>query len=204
MTSRIVSGVTKLSKQKLIPAMVVATLGSYCSVRLSGNGKQINRLRFYGPVPNRGDACQVNYQTGAPYVQTQSVPAKETPAPIIFPPDPPIQSKGTIKKTYTWPIGSPAIAGIPGVKLPENCVVVKISAYVTGGTSATFNIEHGFGVGPGGDDLMSEDLVALTTDTVITDFPSPELSENEWLWVDISGVEGFPTWLTICLWVYLL
>jgi hypothetical protein len=69
---RLSSSVAKFSKQKLIPAIVIDVLGPVCSVRLSGSGKQINRLRYVGPVPTLGQGVQVNYQTGTPYVQTQS------------------------------------------------------------------------------------------------------------------------------------
>ena len=68
--SNLVSELTKLTKQKTIPAIVVDIGGSFCSVKLSDRGKILHGLRFMGNAPSMGDKVFVNYQSGAPVVYT--------------------------------------------------------------------------------------------------------------------------------------
>jgi hypothetical protein len=206
MTNRITSKVTQLSKQKLVPAVIVDVLGVYCSVRLGGIGKQLNGLNYYGPVPERGQICQVNYQTGTPYVLT-SIPATLTPEEegIIYPADPPRMQKAQDNKVYTFVIAAYdlesgiVVAGWPGPKLSDPQIALLISAYCVDGTSVTFNIEERSTVGTPGTDLLDGDMVALTSEITATEFALAELTEERWLWLDISAVSGTPTKFVVTL-----
>ena len=192
MASRILTHIAKVSKQKLIQAIVIDVLGTRCSVKLSGNGAQLNGLKYYGPVPKRGDACQINYQTGTPYVQTQSAPVAEKAEPIIFPPDPAKQTLVRFRPTYTWSVETPVVGFIIGPRLKVAQIVLRIDGICFGGTSITFNIEireHG---GVPGTDIMSEDLTVDTDGEFQTVFDIIELPADYWIGLDISDVSGTP------------
>jgi len=93
------SEISKLSKQKIIPAIVVDVLGRFCSVRLSGVGKLLRGLIFLGASPSIGDSVYVDYRSGTPIVHTASgnvdtaitTAARRTfvPAPVVPPPTEP-------------------------------------------------------------------------------------------------------------------
>ena len=68
--TRISSEISKLSKQKIIPATVVDVLGRFCSVRLSGVGKLLHSLIFLGTSPSIGETVYVDYRSGTPIVHT--------------------------------------------------------------------------------------------------------------------------------------
>jgi hypothetical protein len=97
--TRISSEISKLSKQKIIPATVVDVLGRFCSVRLSGVGKLLHGLIFLGASPSIGDSVYVDYRSGTPIVHTASgnvdtaitTAARRTfvPAPVVPPPTEP-------------------------------------------------------------------------------------------------------------------
>jgi hypothetical protein len=196
---KLASGIVRFSKQKLIPALVVDVLGPFCSVRLSGTGKQITGLKYAGPIPIRGQKVTVNYQTGTPYVQTQALPEAElppnpdfslSPSGVTVPPPIPVI---TFSPTYTWNPSAPAIGGIPGPRMSVTRTVVRIDAGCVSGTSVTFNIEKRSVYGTPGVDIMASDLVAGTSGTYQTAFADAILGIGDWLWLDISGVSGIVT-----------
>lgn len=69
---RLRSKVTGLSKQKSVRATVIDVGGAYCSVRLSGRGKVLSGLSYFGAQPSAGDTVYVDYQGGVPVVKTSS------------------------------------------------------------------------------------------------------------------------------------
>ena len=108
----------------------------------------------------------------------------ETP---IVPPFPPTEPTAAIV-TYTWTLGSPIVAGIPGPRIPAVRNAVRMDAYVVGGTSATFNVELRNTIGTPGTDIMAEDLTATSSGATAT--ISVMMLPGQWLWLDISAVSG--------------
>jgi hypothetical protein len=70
--STISSDLAKLSKQKVVPAIVTDVLGLLCSVRLSARGTVLHGIKYFGNVPVIGETVYVNYQSGTPIVYTVS------------------------------------------------------------------------------------------------------------------------------------
>lgn len=81
--SRLVSPVVKLSKQKLIAAVVLDVLGDLCSVRLSTQGAVLHAVKYTGPRPAKGDSVIVDYRGGVPTVHTRSENVEEKIAEAI-------------------------------------------------------------------------------------------------------------------------
>jgi hypothetical protein len=103
-------------------------------------------------------------------------------------------------KTYTWPIGSPAIGGIGGPRMPTNCYIKNVYAYIIGGTSAAFNLEIRQSPETPTTPLMTSDLTVSPGGTWGQNvFPAPLLSVGSWLWVDINNVTGAVDTLVICV-----
>jgi hypothetical protein len=159
-------------------------------VRLSGNGKQLNGLRYYGAVPRKGARVQVNYQTGTPYVQTQDVPVV-TPAALVI--EPPEQKKilpARYVKTYTWSLSAPAVGGVLGLRVKEEQFILRIDTIIIGGTSIAFNIERRSVANTAGLDLVATDIVSSTSGVEETDFAYEAIAADEWLYLDISSKSG--------------
>lgn len=111
--------------------------------------------------------------------------------------------------SFTWVISYPEVGGIPGPKIWGNAPGfygydgLRIDSYISGGTNLTFNIQDRY------TDylLVSGDTVysGLTTDLTLTDdefsfwrrstiAPDyiPTLTNDSWLWLDITDVNGSP------------
>lgn len=103
--------------------------------------------------------------------------------------------------TYLWTflISSPAVGGVPGPKIPANCDVKEVSSYVTAATSVVFNIEERTAVGSAGTNILSSDQTASTTGASATSFSNGFLAKDNYLWVDISAVNGTPGVVEITL-----
>lgn len=80
--SKITTAAVKYGKQKLIPATILDVVGPKCSVALSGNGKILRGLSYFGPVPVTGQVVQVDYASGKPIVQTASGAVAVTPRTV--------------------------------------------------------------------------------------------------------------------------
>lgn len=193
MPSKISPSVAKFSKQKLIPAVIVDVLGAYCSVRLSGIGKQLNALRYYGPIPVRGDNVQVNYQTGTPYVQTQTISIVEEEPLFIYPADQNKILPARYTKTYTWTPTSLAVGGILGPRLKEEQLIIRVDGVCVGGVSVTFNIEKRTSPNVAGTEIMASDMVAVPTGTSQIIFDVEAIAADQWIWLAIKGKAGSPT-----------
>lgn len=77
MTSRISKDIVRLSKQKIIPVIIVDVLGKLCSVRLSETGKLLRGIKYLGTSPSVGAAAYVDYRSGTPLVHTTDVNVEE-------------------------------------------------------------------------------------------------------------------------------
>ena len=108
-------------------------------------------------------------------------PPKPPPPPPIIPPIAAIV-------TYTWLLGSPVVGGFPGPRIPATRTVVRVDAYVVGGTSVSFNIETRDTIGTPGTDMMPTEMNAAASGA--TALTSVVLVPGQWLWLDISGVSG--------------
>lgn len=95
-------------------------------------------------------------------------------------------------KTYTWVVAGPAVAGVPGPRIPQNGTITRIDAYVTAATSVTFNVEKRSTIGTTGTNAMTSALVATTTGASQTSFSSATLTASNWLWLNITAVSGTP------------
>ena len=201
--SGLASEITKLSKQKMIPAIVVDVLGDRCSIRLSKNGKLLTNLRYFGVPPVVGDSVYVDYRTGTPMVYTSGTTAVATDISVDLPTTgapietiPPPASSGL--RTYTWVIESPAVGGVGGPRINRASTAVSVYAHVNSGT-AEFNIELRASPETPDDDILTADLEAYPdgehTDAGGMDFT--DLTIGYWLHIDISAVTG-ATELTIC------
>lgn len=102
-------------------------------------------------------------------------------------------------RTFTWTIRDPAVGGIAGPRLHVDETVLRIDAFVIGGTSATFNIEERTAIGSSGTNLLSSDQVATTSGAYATSFSNSSLGAGNWLWIDVSAVSGTPTELVVVL-----
>ena len=96
-------------------------------------------------------------------------------------------------------ISDPVTGGIPGPRLSEAHTAVRIDAYVTAATSATFNIEERSAIGTAGDNIVAADLAAGTGGVSSTSPTNSSLASGSWLWIDISAVAGTPNQLVITL-----
>jgi hypothetical protein len=84
--------------------------------------------------------------------------------------------------------------------LNEAHTVTRIDAYVAAATSVTFNIEERSTIGSAGSDIMSSDLVAdVDGASDLGAFNDSSLAAGNWLWVDISAVDGTPGQIIITL-----
>jgi len=106
---------------------------------------------------------------------------------------------GSAIRSYTWSLSEPAIGGIPGPQLKEAHTAIRLSSYVTNGTSVTFNIEERSTIGGTGTDLLSSDQVATVSGASTTSFANSSLAADSWLWLDISAVSGTPGNVVITL-----
>lgn len=61
--------IAEVSKNKRIPATIIAVYGKRVSVRLGGSGIKVTNLRISGSA-NIGDAVYVDYSSGTPFVIT--------------------------------------------------------------------------------------------------------------------------------------
>jgi hypothetical protein len=201
--SELSKSITKLSKQKMIPAIVTNVLGPYVSVRLSGTGTRMNKLRYVGPTPSLGQLVIVNYQTGTPFVQTQTLPDPVLPAGKL---PTPTSAKAPVPEpifianiyTYSWPITFVGIGGVAGGRIPKDRILLRIDAFVINGTSFTFNVEDRHTIGATGVDVMASDLVAGLTGSTELSFAQVLLPEGDWLWIDISAFNA-STRAMVCL-----
>jgi len=91
--------------------------------------------------------------------------------------------------TYTFSIDTPIVGGVPGPLMNIPRTATNISAYCVGGTSVTFNIESRNAIGAAGTDIAASDLVASTSG-VSSGLLSSALPAGNWLWLDISAVDG--------------
>lgn len=108
-------------------------------------------------------------------------------------------SGGAGTSGYTWTIMSPTVRGLPGPRLYQNQTAVRIDAYVTAATSVTFNIEERTTIGSAGTNLLTADLVADIDGVTTTTINNPNLDSGNWLWLDISAVDGTPDVLVVTL-----
>lgn len=75
--SRLAADISRLGKQKLIPATVVDVLNDRCSVKLSTRGSLLRNLKYFGSIPIVGALVYVDYRGGTPIVQTYSTGEEE-------------------------------------------------------------------------------------------------------------------------------
>jgi hypothetical protein len=209
------SSIARFSKQKLIPAIVVNVLGPYVSVKLSGYGSVMTKLNYTGPVPVVGQKVQVNYQTGTPYVQTQTIPETILPASIkpklggaaqvatTSPEVPPAPVPNGYYPSFPWIISNPAAGNIPGLLMTKARVAVKVVAYAWGG-AVVFNIEKRTNPNTTGTSLLSSDLTAPNNSIAgailtSTAFSTTALDYNYYILPIIISTTGTPTYIMIQL-----
>jgi hypothetical protein len=102
-------------------------------------------------------------------------------------------------RTFTWSVAGPAVGGIPGPKLPEAIAVKKLYAYCVGGTNCVFNIENRSAIGSGGTNLYTSEVTAPTSGVAAGAPNNPSVASGNWLWLDISGINGTPTYLVVTI-----
>ena len=106
---------------------------------------------------------------------------------------------GTVVKTFTWVISSPAVGGVLGPRLRSAMTVTRIDAYVRAATSVTFNIEERSTIGSAGTNILSSDMAADVNGETATSFADPDLAAGNWLYLDISAVSGTPGQVVVTL-----
>ena len=131
-------------------------------------------------------------------VPVPEVPAPETPPVPNYPPWPGFPTIPSAK-TYTWIIKTPAVGGIPGPRLWTDLTALRIDAFCIGATSVTFNIEKRTTIGTAGTNLLTSDAVAPVAGVSTTTFATDQVTQDQWLWLDISAVSGTPTMLVVTL-----
>jgi hypothetical protein len=106
---------------------------------------------------------------------------------------------GEVYAIFNWLIGSPAVGGVAGPKLPSaiSYSVVEVSSYVTAATSATFNVEERTTPESAGTDILSEDQAADEDGTSTTTISNSVLDGGNTLFLDISAVSGTPDILSV-------
>lgn len=106
---------------------------------------------------------------------------------------------GSTWRQVWWRIDSPSVSGYAGPRIYQDCTVVKVSAFVVGGTSVDLNVEERASSTPGtaGTNLMSSELVADADGADTTSFSNADLAADNWLWVDVSAVDGSVSQLLI-------
>ena len=172
----------------------------------------MTKLTYIGPVPVVGQKVQVNYQTGTPYVQTQTVPDTILPAsrkpklggPIKVSPEVPAAPvPNGYYPSFPWIISNPAAGNIPGLLMTKARIAVKVVAYAWGGT-VTFNLQKRTNPNTAGTSLMSSNLVApdnLSASAILisTAFATTALDYNHYILPVIISTTGTPTYLMIQL-----
>jgi hypothetical protein len=120
--------------------------------------------------------------------------------PIVIPPFPFPNFWGG--KTYTWVVSNPTIGGIPGPRLSQLQNAVRLDYFVVGGVrtpTLTFNIEdRPLNINPG-TNLTTADSIALQGAVANLAISHPLLPVGDWLWLDIAGVTGSPTYFVVTL-----
>jgi len=202
-SSNLVSEITKLSKQKMIPASVVDSLGLNCSVRLSTNGKLLTNLKYFGPRPVIGNMVYVDYKSGIPIVYTSDANiavSSEQQTSRVQSLGRPVETQTNYSalRTYSWSIPSPEVGYALGPRLAEIHYIGRIDSCVIGsGATVTFNIEERTAPNSIGTDILDTDQVADEDMQSATSFSNDELEEGSWLYLDISGVSGSPEALIV-------
>lgn len=102
-------------------------------------------------------------------------------------------------KNITWVIESPATGGIPGPKIMNASTIKSLNTFVKSATSATFNIKIRDTIGVAGTNILASDIVADVDGESTTTFAEEIIDANDYLWVDISAVDGTPEYLTITM-----
>lgn len=98
--TRLRTGISNLSKQRITFGTVLNVLGGKCTVKLSGSGAVLQGLTVIGPTPAVGQIVRVDYISGVPIVYTSEAPPAEPqeerllqrPAPTL--PEPPYTPGG--------------------------------------------------------------------------------------------------------------
>lgn len=217
--SGLTSEISKLSKQKMIPANVVDVLGDRCSIRLSSGGKLITNLKYFGNSPSVGSLVYVDYRSGTPMVYTSAANLESSIANAVSG----VSSTSTVSRprpvetvppqeiphnlrTYTWVLGNLAVGRVLGPRIPEASTILRIDSGVDGtGTTVTFNIEICTSFGTTGSDVLFNDMVADDdgeTASYDDDYPTIEndaIAEGNWLVFDISDVTGAPGQLVVSM-----
>lgn len=104
---------------------------------------------------------------------------------------------GKIYTIFNWLVGSPAVGGIAGPKLPQGFTVVEVSSYVTSATSATFNVEERTSPESAGTNLLASDQAADADGTTTSTIDNSALAKDSWLYLDISAIDGTPAILSV-------
>jgi hypothetical protein len=94
---------------------------------------------------------------------------------------------------YGWVFANPVVGVVAGLPIPEARVISKITSFVVGGTSATFNIEVRATPNGAGTNVQTSEIVAVVAGTVTTTINNPNVSAGELLFLDLSAVVGSPT-----------
>lgn len=109
----------------------------------------------------------------------------------------------TVTDSYTWVIPTPAVQGYGGPKIPVAATITELSGYVVGGTDCDFNVEERSACNSAGTNINAAELTADANGVSSTSFANSAISEDAFLWLDVSEITDAGTQLCVTAsWTY--
>ena len=132
-----------------------------------------------------------------PSITVPTLPSFTIPT-IPMPTMPSIPSLGSLingeTKTFTWVVANPIVGGIPGPRIATDCTMLNFYSQPIGGTSVSYNIEVRNIPSVPGRNVVPADFISYSPyASGQVGFTSPIIYAGDWLWLDISDVQGSPT-----------
>lgn len=85
------------------------------------------------------------------------------------------------------------------IKLPWGITLESIDGFVSGATSATFNVQECSSTGTSCADMATADIIADTDGANTTSFSDATAAAGAWLKIDVASISGTPGTLTITI-----
>lgn len=99
-------------------------------------------------------------------------------------------------------IKSPEVGDdVPLFFTPVAITITNSNSYIRGATSVTYNIKHALTANDDGSNVFSSDIVenSITGSSHTTGFIDATIPANSYVWLDVTGVSGTPSWFSLTL-----
>jgi hypothetical protein len=126
--SKLLSVITNTTKQKVIPATVLDSIGKNITVQFGTNGPKLHGIKYIGNQPIIGDTVYISYQSGVPIAYT-STPAVSEEAEYI-------ETAATVVGGST----EPSLETPPGITNHNDLSGLQGGVFLNGGISEYYHL----------------------------------------------------------------